>query len=162
MRRGRRSLSNIIGSVILIAATIVGGLMVYSYFQRSLGAFMNMGSTVAVEATQEPLNGTASLIYVKITNEEPYAINLTSLYVVLANGSSKAYYVVSGPSYSVGLSTTPPTGGGAGIVINPGSSITILQSVVVGSQGISRVYVAYSPRGSSALYYSQPVSVSQG
>ncbi len=42
----------------MIAATIVGGVFVYTYFQRSVNTFINMGSTVSVVGTEEPVNAT--------------------------------------------------------------------------------------------------------
>jgi len=87
--RGRRSLSNLVGAVILIAATVVGGLFVYSYFQRSVGAFMSLGSTVSVVGTDEPINLTSSILYLKIVNNEqtPFTL-LASSWSTLRAGTT--------------------------------------------------------------------------
>jgi flagellin-like protein len=133
--RGRRSLSNLVGAVILIAATIVGGLFVYSYFQRSIGAFMSLGSTVSVVGTDEPINSTSSILYLKIVNNEQTAIQVTGIFLVNSTGK-----------YNINL--TQP------LVIQPSSEASMVR-VVPGTY--SEVYVAYNAGG--ATYYTQPTSL---
>ncbi|MCG2873060.1 MAG: hypothetical protein L7G94_03725 [Acidilobus sp.] len=133
--RGRRSLSNLVGAVILIAATVVGGLFVYSYFQRSVGAFMSLGSTVSVVGTDEPINSTSSILYLKIVNNEQTAIQVTGIFLVNSTGR-----------YNINL--TQP------LVIQPGSEVSMVR-VVPGTY--SEVYVAYNVGG--ATYYTQPTSL---
>jgi len=135
--RGRRSLSNLVGAVILIAATVVGGLFVYSYFQRSVGAFMSLGSTVSVVGTDEPINSTSSILYLKIVNNEQTAIHVTGIFLVNSTGR-----------YYINLSSQP-------LVIQPGSEASMVR-VVPGTY--SEVYVEYVV--GSATYYTQPTSLS--
>ena len=133
--RGRRSLSNLVGAVILIAATVVGGLFVYSYFQRSVGTFMSLGSTVSVVGTDEPINSTSSILYLKIVNNEQTSIQVTGIFLVNSTGR-----------YNINL--TQP------LVIQPGSEASMVR-IVPGAY--SEVYVAYNVGG--ATYYTQPTSL---
>jgi len=133
--RGRRSLSNLVGAVILIAATVVGGLFVYSYFQRSVGAFMSLGSTVSVVGTDEPINSTSSILYLKIVNNEQTSIQVTGIFLVNSTGR-----------YNINL--TQP------LVIQPGSEASMVRMV---PGAYSEVYVAYNVGG--ATYYTQPTSL---
>ena len=126
----RRSLSNLVGAVILIAATIVGGVLVYTYFQRSVNTFIGMGSTVSVVATEEPVNATYSIVYVKIVNDEQSSINVLS--VTLVNSTGK---------YTFSVNRT----------VQPGSEISLVQ-VVPGDY--SSCYVAYQMGGQT--FYTQP------
>jgi len=141
---GRKSLSNIIGAVILIAATIVGGLMVYSYFQRSMGAFMNMGNGVTVTASATPIGNGGELVYIKVVNNEPQSITLKEVVFVLSNGTSEDAYIESG--------TTPP------VPLGPSG-----QLVAVGTTNLSNiqdVYIVYEMGGQT--YYTNPMSVTTG
>jgi len=133
--RGRKSLSNLVGAVILIAATVVGGLFVYSYFQRSVGAFMSLGSTVSVVGTDEPINSTSSILYLKIVNNEQTSIQVTGIFLVNSTGK-----------YNINLAQP--------LVIQPGSEASMVR-VVPGTY--SEVYVAYNVSG--ATYYTQPTSL---
>lgn len=154
MSRQRRSLSNIIGAVILIAATIVGGLMVYSYFQRSMSAFMSMGSGVTVEASATP-TGSGTLLYVKIINNEPVQISVEKVVVVLSNGSQEYVYIEGSPSSGYSLSTSTPQN----VTINPGDEVIAVGDVNLAFT-VQSVYLLY--KMNNQLYYTNPVSVTTG
>ncbi|WP_427971303.1 archaellin/type IV pilin N-terminal domain-containing protein [Acidilobus sp.] len=156
VNRHRRSLSNIIGAVILIAATIVGGLMVYSYFQRSMNAFMSMGSRVTVEASATP-TGSGTLLYVKIINNEPLQITVKNLVVVLSNGGQEDVYIEGSPSSGYSISTSAPTS--QGVTINPGGEIIAVGNVNLTST-VESVYLLYEMN--NQVYYTNPVSVTAG
>lgn len=145
LRSPRRSLSNIIGSVILIAATIVGGFLVYNYFQRSLGAFMSMGNTVGLSASETQLSSGASAIYVKITNDEGYPITITGVHLLYPNGTTvnMSSVMISSNSNIIGYT------------IESGHSVA---GVYVVKGYYTGVYVTYEANG--VTYSTQPVSLS--
>ncbi|MGC9209669.1 MAG: archaellin/type IV pilin N-terminal domain-containing protein [Acidilobus sp.] len=128
--RVRRSLSNLVGAVILIAATIVGGVFVYTYFQRSVNTFINMGSTVSVIGTDEPMNATSSIVYIKVVNDEQSPI--TVINVTLINSTGK---------YMIPVNQQ----------VQPGGQISIVK-VVPGTY--ASAYVVYSQNGQ--VLYTQP------
>ncbi len=114
----------------MIAATIVGGIFVYTYFQRSVNTFISMGSTVSVVGSEEPVNATYSIVYIKVVNDEQTPINLVS--VTLVNSTGK---------YSFAVNQT----------VQPGSQVSIVK-VVPGDY--SNCYVTYLEGGQT--YYTEP------
>ncbi|MGC9072430.1 MAG: archaellin/type IV pilin N-terminal domain-containing protein [Acidilobus sp.] len=132
VRKGgpRRSLSNLIGAVILIAATIVGGIFVYTYFQRSVNTFVSMGSTVSVVGTEEPINATSSIVYIKVVNDEQLPIKVLNVTLVSSNNR-----------YAFPVNQT----------VQPGSEISIIE-VVPGMY--TDGYAAYLANG--RVFFTQP------
>jgi len=156
---GRKSLSNIIGAVILIAATIVGGLMVYSYFQRSMGAFMSMGNGVTVTASATPIGNGGELVYIKVINNEPQSITLKEVVFVLSNGTSEDAYIESGNNgYTITTVASTATTTPVPVPLGPSG-----QLVAVGTTNLSNiqdVYIVYEMGGQT--YYTNPMSVTTG
>jgi hypothetical protein len=108
---------------------------VYSYFQRSVGAFMSLGSTVSVVGTDEPINLTSSILYLKIVNNEQTSIQVTGIFLVNSTGR-----------YNINLAQP--------LVIQPGSEASMVR-IVPGTY--SEVYVEYVV--GDATYYTQPTSL---
>jgi len=83
----KRSLSNLIGAVILISATLIGGVFVYGYFQRSLKSMESMGQGIEVLASSELVANGSKVVYIKIINDMPNSIKVLGVYGVFNNGS---------------------------------------------------------------------------
>ena len=141
----RRSISNIIGAIILVAITIVGGLMVYNYFSKSMTSFMSLGSSVIVTASETSTSTNESIIYIKVTNNEGSTINVTAIYLIGPNGNVVRLgqgILVAAEADIIGA-TVPPTRSLEGIYVVRGY--------------YTGVYIQYEANG--ATYYTQPVSL---
>ena len=144
-RHSRRSISNIIGAIILVAITIVGGLMVYNYFSKSMTSFMSLGSSVMVTASETPTATNESIIYIKITNNEGSTINITAIYLIEPGGGivKLGQGVLAAAEANVLGATIPPTRSLEGIYVVRGY--------------YTGIYIQYEANG--ATYYTQPVSL---
>ncbi|MEB3844715.1 MAG: hypothetical protein LRS48_03430 [Desulfurococcales archaeon] len=140
-RKSRRGLSPLIAAVVLISATIVGGMLVYQYFQSSLGRAQAMAQGLAVTASSMPLNSNTTLIEVSILNNYNKPVTITGVTGILANASTVTLKPASGQELPVQL--------------NPGEKNTI---ILVSNQTVPRaVVVHYSVDG--VEHQSDPVQL---
>ncbi|MCE4612537.1 MAG: hypothetical protein F7C07_01710 [Desulfurococcales archaeon] len=86
-RTWRRGLSPLIATVVLISATIVGGVLIYNYFQESVAQLRQLGESVVVSVNNVFLNETARMVYVKVTNAFSQPITITGVKAFRDNGS---------------------------------------------------------------------------
>ena len=85
---GVKGLSPLVSTVILIGATVIGGLLVYNYFQQSLETVKTIGQSLLVSGSWSPLNGTHKLVYVEVMNTYDEPVNISNSFkVVLSDGS---------------------------------------------------------------------------
>mgnify|MGYP001773192361 CR=1 FL=1 len=160
-RASRRSISNIIGAIMLVAITIVGGFMVYNYFNKSMTSFMSLGNSVVVSASEAPASASnESIIYVKVTNNEGADINVTGIYLVGPGGKPfaiNASNVNELIDKGVVVSVEPYGAGALGIVNAVISPTRSAEGVYVVKGYYTSVFVQYEAGGS--VYYTQPVSL---
>ena len=120
--KGRRALSPLIATVILIAVTIVGGLMVYQYFQRSSEALIAAGESLFMKVTDVTLDSTSKLVYIEGTNG--YEVSITVLDVV--------YYDKTGAQV--------PLNQALNLQVGPGDKFTATAVVPVDAVAVAVVY----------------------
>ena len=70
MGRGRlrKGLSPLVATVVLISITILGGMLIYTYFQRSVDTMLSASQSVVVRASSVVLDSNNKIVYVELTN----------------------------------------------------------------------------------------------
>ncbi len=134
--RARRGLSPLIASVILIAITIVGGLLVYQYFQVSSESLIAAGETVFLRVSTVPLDAVNVLVYVEATNGYMEPITIIDM----------QYYDATGAAV--------PLNQQLNIVVEPGGKATV--TAVIPSDAVA-VSIVYSVGGE--VLVSEPVKI---
>ena len=140
MRTARRGLSPLVAAVVLISATIVGGMLVYQYFQTSLQRAQGMAGGLAVQASSIPLDANTSLVSITITNNYNKPVKITGATGILTSGATK-------PLTPVNTTSLPTT-------IAPGDKATLTFKT---ADPVKAVQVQYEVDGAS--YTSEPVTL---
>ncbi len=140
MRRARKGLSPLVAAVVLISATIVGGMLVYQYFQNSLGKAQAMAEGISASADSIPLSNGRYLIHVTVVNNYDQPIQVTSATGITDSGNE--------------VSLTPTNQTTLPVTVNPGDKTTIIFIV---DQHITAVSVEYQMNGNT--YVSEPAPV---
>ncbi|MEB3765743.1 MAG: hypothetical protein GSR77_06225 [Desulfurococcales archaeon] len=86
-RLKRKGLSPLVATVVLISATIVGGMLVYQYFQNSINKAQNMAEGLTITADLIQLDNGQSLVYVTVSNGYDTEIQVTGAKAVYPNGT---------------------------------------------------------------------------
>lgn len=122
----------------LIAFTVMGGLLIYEYFQRTSESIMASGEDLIVLA-QTSYAGSSKIVQLQITNG--YRVNIT----------------IIGYSYITGASTTTtpvnPIAGGGNIKLDPGAKHSAILSVPHDAKAIVVTFKAKN----STLYKTVPL-----
>ena len=120
--RRRKGLSPLIASVILIAITIVGGLLVYQYFQVSSESLIAAGETVFLRVSYTVLDNGSKLVYIEVTNG--YRKPITVLDV--------QYFNAQGIDATAGLQLNA--------LVKPGGKATLTTVVPADTAAVAIVY----------------------
>ncbi|MDM7275946.1 MAG: hypothetical protein P3X22_007550 [Thermoprotei archaeon] len=119
--RAGRGLSPLVATIVLIAFTVIGGLLVYEYFQRASESFMASGEDLIVLA-QTSYAGNYKIVQLQMTNG--YRVNIT----------------ITGYSYIAGTSTTTtpvnPMAGGGSVKLDSGAKHSAILSVPLDTEAI--------------------------
>jgi len=134
--RARRGLSPLIAAIILIGITLVGGAMVYAYFNKSMDTVAALGEGLFVKATSADLGAAGKLVHIEAINNYGEAVDVTALIAIDEAGNQNR----------IQLQTT--------ITINPGDRATITEIVPANTKV---VIVEYQVNGQTLL--SDPIEV---
>lgn len=132
----RRGLSALIATVILISATVLGGLLVYQYFQNSFSRMKDLSQSVLVMGSVMELNVNTSIVKVTVTNNHDSTIRVENVTLLDGYGKAMSYTVIDGPVLP--------------IEVPPGEKITLMAKV--GGRPAA-VYASYTVDG--RLYHSE-------
>ena len=138
----RRGLSPLIATVLLISATVLGGVLVYQYFQNSFTNAKTLSQGVIVTAGAIPLSNDNVIVKITITNQRADSIIVQDIRLMDSGGEPLNATPVDGSSYSVSL--------------QPGKKTTILLKT---SGDPALVYIVYEANGE--VYQSEPVQVAK-
>jgi len=142
--RARRGLSPLVATVLLISATVIGGMIVYQYFQNSVAKAQGMGGGLLVTASATIINDNLTLVKVSIVNGEND--------VVVINASNVIFYDENGnilePLNIAGTSV------GEIVAIEPGEKTVLVYAF---NKVPSAVIVEYQLDGET--YRSDPVAI---
>ncbi len=136
----RKGLSPLVAAVVLISATIVGGMLVYQYFQNSIQKAQALANGVTIAADALPLNSNTTLVYVTVTNNYDKPVQVTGAIGILADGTSEKLQPVNGTSLPV--------------TVAPGDKTTI---TFTATSGVKAVSIQYSVDG--VTHTSEPARI---
>ncbi len=142
-RAKRRGLSPLIATVVLISATIVGGMLVYNYFQKSFNSLTAGSGALQITASSEYLNETSKLVHLDLYNMYDKPVTLIDVVAVKGDGSTVKVPIVSG-----GASTS---------VISSGEKQSL---IVIAPNDAVAIYAEYKVEGSNTILQSSPVRIS--
>ena len=127
--RGRhaRGMSPLVATVVLISATVVGGLLVYNYFQQSVDTVAATSATLALTVRSDYLTASTRLVYIEAVNFYDLPVNVTGVWIV---GSDGSHFKL--PASSVK---------GVPAVIEPGEKASIIATVPANA---AAVYLEYT------------------
>ena len=86
--RTRKGLSPLVATVVLISATILGGMLIYNYFQDSVGRMKGLSEGIIVDASAVQLSSTTSLAHVELLNNYDTQVTIIAVKGITQNGSS--------------------------------------------------------------------------
>ena len=104
----RRGLSPLVATIILIAFTILGGVLVYEFFTRTSETLMVSGEKLLVTAATSYFSNTQLLVRLEITNGYRTNITITKFQYITASSTSPTPTQVN-PIYSSGQSNLVPS-----------------------------------------------------
>lgn len=139
-RKARKGLSPLVATVLLISATVIGGMLVYQYFQSSVDKVQGLGGGVLVTAQATVLDDNVTLVKVTVVNAEDATITLLSVELLDRAGAA----VAANPASGTQLPTT----------LEPGEKVTL---VYITDSPPRAAVVQYEANGE--IYYSDPVEV---
>jgi hypothetical protein len=138
-RRSRSSvgISALVATIILIALTVLGGVLIWAYFQRTAGGLIAAGERLDVQAV--PLvSGTWKLVDMKMTNLHSVPVTLNSINVIypLRDGTPTKASVWPSAS-AAGAALTPPPNPPT---LNPNQYVGVTIKVLINATTIEVVY----------------------
>lgn len=136
--RSRAGISALVATIILIALTVLGGVLIWAYFQRTAGGLMAAGEKLDVQAVPQ-VAGTWKIVDLKMTNlhSVPATINTISVIYPLRDGTpTKATLTTTGTGQAI-ITFTNTT-------LNPNQFIGATLRVFANATTIE---VAYTPTG---------------
>ena len=146
MARGTRSrrsvgISALVATIILIALTVLGGVLIWGYFQRTAGGLMAAGEKLEVQAIPQ-VAGTWKIVDAKLTNLHSVPVRIDSINVIYPDRNGVPTKVtLSTSSAPAGQIMTAPT---LPFTLNPNQYVGATLRVVVNATTIE---ILYTPSG---------------
>jgi hypothetical protein len=108
--RSRVGISALVATIILIALTVLGGVLIWAYFQRTAGGLIAAGERLDVQAVSH-VAGAWKIVDLKMTNlhSVPATLNEINVIYPLRNGTPTKASVWPTETAGVGGSITLPT-----------------------------------------------------
>ncbi len=139
-RNVRKGLSPLVATVILISVTVLGGLMIYTYFQDSVDTMQGLSERVITTVTLVDA-GVSKLAHIEAVNGYKGDIAITGVLGIYPNGTQ------------VRLPVVDPATGNTVTVLNvtlpPGEKTSL--TAVVADPAIAAVTVEYSFQGQTLI-----------
>jgi hypothetical protein len=138
--RSKAGISALVATIILIALTVLGGVLIWAYFQRTAGGLMAAGERLDVQAVPQ-VAGAWKLVDAKITNlhSVPARIDAINVIYPLRDGTPNKLSVW-------------PTASAAGATITPPAVTTLAPNQYVGTTlrvvvNATTIEIVYTPSG---------------
>jgi archaellum component FlaF (FlaF/FlaG flagellin family) len=139
-RRSRSSvgISALVATIILIALTVLGGVLIWAYFQRTAGGLMTATERLDVQAVPH-IAGTWKLVDMKITNLHSVSVKIDTVNVIYPDrgGNPVKASVIPQSNPQAGAPITAPN---LPVTLNPNQYISVTLRVVVNATTIEIVY----------------------
>ncbi len=136
----RRGLSPLVATVLLISATVLGGVLVYQYFQNSFTHAKGLSQDLMIAPNAIVLNSNTTLVKVSISNQYDDVVTVLNATLLDSTGNTVTGTLLKG-------STLPAQ-------VSPGEKITIM---IKTSTKPAAVFVTYEVGGQ--VYQSEPVQI---
>jgi hypothetical protein len=135
--RSRAGISALVATIILIALTVLGGVLIWAYFQRTTGGLAAAGERLDVQAVPQ-VAGTWKIVDMKMTNLHSVPARIDAINVIYPDRNGipiKAGVWPSGSAAGAPITapTTTPT-------LNPSQYIGFTLRVVVNATTIEVLY----------------------
>jgi hypothetical protein len=134
-------ISALVATIILIALTVLGGVMIWAYFQRTAGGLMAAGEKLDAQAIPQ-VAGTWKLVDMKATNLHSVPVTINAINVIYPdrNGIPTRAPLSTSPA-PVGQILTAPT---LPATLNPNQYVGFTLRVVANATTIE---ILYTPTG---------------
>ncbi|MEB3787555.1 MAG: hypothetical protein GSR78_02230 [Desulfurococcales archaeon] len=136
MKSTRKGLSPLVATVILISVTVLGGLMIYTYFQDSVDTMQGLSERLITTVTLVDA-GTTRLAHIEAVNGYKGDITITGVLGIYPNGTQVRLPVVDP---ATGNTTTA-----LNIALQPGEKTSL--TAVISDPGIAAISVEYRFEG---------------
>ncbi|MCE4622948.1 MAG: hypothetical protein F7B19_06525 [Desulfurococcales archaeon] len=136
----RRGLSPLVATVLLISATVLGGVLVYQYFQNSFTHAKGLSQDLMIAPNAIVLNSNTTLVKVSISNQYDDVVTVLNATLLDSTGNTVTGTLLKG-------STLPAQ-------VSPGEKITIM---IKTSTKPAAVFLTYEVGGQ--VYQSEPVQI---
>jgi len=136
----RRGLSPLVATVLLISATVLGGVLVYQYFQNSVSHAKGLQQDLMVTADAATLNANTTLVRVTIVNQGDNNVIVKSVTLLDSNGDTVTATLIQPKSL--------------GVTVAPGDRLVVILKT---SERPSAAYVGYEVNGKD--YTTEPVQI---
>ncbi|MCE4627443.1 MAG: hypothetical protein F7B78_07340, partial [Desulfurococcales archaeon] len=136
----RRGLSPLVATVLLISATVLGGVLVYQYFQNSFTHAKGLSQDLMIAPNAIVLNSNTTLVKVSISNQYDDVVTVLNATLLDSTGNTVTGTLLKG-------STLPAQ-------VSPGEKITIM---IKTTRKPAAVFVTYEVGGQ--VYQSEPVQI---
>ena len=121
--RNKRALSPLVASVVLISAAILGGVLVYNYFQKSVTTVVGSSGTLQLSLDYDYLNATHLIVHLEALNSYQEPVTITKIVGVTSTGAR------------IDIAT------GLNAQVEPGSKYS---TVLVVKSDVKAIYVVYN------------------
>jgi archaellum component FlaF (FlaF/FlaG flagellin family) len=138
--RSKAGISALVATIILIALTVLGGVLIWAYFQRTAGGLMAAGERLDIQAVPQ-VAGTWKIVDVKMTNLHSVPVRIDAVNVIYPNRDgvpTKAGVIPASPAGAPITAPTLPT------TLSPNQYISMTLRVVVNATTIE---IVYTPSG---------------
>lgn len=85
--RASKGLSPLIATVVLISVTVLGGLMIYTYFLQNVETMLSASQTLLVRASSLVIDSSTMLVYVEAVNSFDKPVEITEISYITLNGT---------------------------------------------------------------------------
>jgi len=144
--KSRKGLSPLVATVLLISATVIGGMLVYQYFQSSVAKAQGMGGGLLVTARAEVVSDNLSLVKVAIVNGENDVAVINASQIIFIDEKGARVDPIQAEGTSIGKIVT----------LQPGEKDVLIFAF---NRTPAAVIVKYSVGGET--YTSDPVTITK-
>ena len=134
--RSRKGLSPLVAAVLLISATVVGGMLVYNYFQTTMDKLATSTEALQVNVRSTPISG-GKLVYIEISSLLDNQARINQIVFLDESGAAI-------PNSTVDINKT----------VDPNEKITLIEQAPLDA---SYLYITYTVNGDSMV--SEPIQI---
>ena len=135
-KKKSKGLSPLVAAVLLISATVVGGMLVYNYFQNTMDKLATSTEGLQVNARSAPLSG-GKLVYIEVSSMLNDRATLSQIVFLDGNGTTI-------PNSTISINKT----------IDPNEKVTLIEQAPLEA---SYFYLVYTLNGETMV--TEPIAI---